>query len=131
MSVYDAWVSQKFFSKNPLTGPVPSHTVPLRVKRERVMHFDSKHPFGSPVKFDGEDGYKSIQCPKCEGEHMHIDSVFKTPEKDDKVAIRLYCEECPEISDLVINSYKGFLYLGFSASKINIADLAPSWVKVS
>ena len=95
------------------------------------MHFDSKYPFGSPVKFDGRDGYKSIQCPKCEGEHMHIDSVFQTPEKDDKVAIRLYCEECPEISDLVINSHKGFLYLGFSASKINIADLEPSWVKVS
>jgi len=37
MSVYDVWVSQKFFSKNPLTGPVPSHTVPLRVKREKVM----------------------------------------------------------------------------------------------
>ena len=95
------------------------------------MHFDSKHPFGSPVKFDGRDGYKSIQCPKCEGEHMHIDSVFQTPERDDKVAIRLSCEGCPEISDLVINSYKGFLYLGFSASKINIADLEPSWVKVS
>jgi hypothetical protein len=62
---------------------------------------------------------------------MHIDSVFQTPEKDDKVAIRLHCEECPEISDLVINSHKGFLYLGFSASKINIADLEPSWVKVS
>ena len=95
------------------------------------MHFKSKYPFGNPVKFNGDDGYKSIQCPKCEGEHMHIDSIFKTPEADGKVAIRLSCEECSELSDLVINSYKGFLYLGFSESNINCVDLAPSWVKVS
>jgi len=95
------------------------------------MHFDSEYPFGSPVEFDGRDGYKSIKCPKCEGENMHINSMFKTPYPDDKVAIRLSCEICPELSDLVINSHKGFLYLGFSASKINDEDLAPSWVKVS
>ena len=95
------------------------------------MHFDSNHPFGSPVKFDGRDGYKSIQCPKCEGAHMHIDSVFKTPERDDKVAIRLSCEGCPQLSDLVFNSHKGFVYLGFSESNINCVDLAPNWVKVS
>lgn len=95
------------------------------------MHFDSKYPFGSPVKFDGRDGYKSIQCPKCEGEHMHIDGLFQTPYADDKVAIRLSCEGCPQLSDLVFNSHKGFVYLGFSESIIYDADLTPSWVKVS
>jgi len=32
MSVCDTWVSQKFFSKNPLTPPLSSHTVPLRME---------------------------------------------------------------------------------------------------
>ncbi len=122
---------KNFFQKNPLTPPLSSHTLSHRMEKERVMHFDSEYPFGSPVKFDGTDGYKSIQCPKCEGGNMHINSVFQTPYPDDKVAIRLSCEICPELSDLVINSHKGFLYLGFSASKINDEDLAPSWVKVS
>ena len=67
---------KNFFQKNPLTPPLSSHTLSHRMEKERVMHFDSEYPFGSPVKFDGTDGYKSIQCPKCEGEHMHINSVF-------------------------------------------------------
>ena len=53
MSVYDTWVSQKIFLKNPLTGPAPSHTVPFRVKRESFVMTDE-------ITYTGKEFYEVL-----------------------------------------------------------------------